>query len=236
MILFEKVWLPLLVQIALQRGMDSDHWHRTIAMVQKQVWSLIPKSSAEEQAELIEVLPLVAHSLHRAMRSLKLAESLQQSLRDFLKLEQQNVAEKTARNIIEAKRRTRSLSAQSFAPSDDDTEFDAMMQTGVFQIPEDMLSAFKSTKPEPPKKINQVEALAVGDWVFFKQTQGRKLAKLAWKAEDSMLFIFVDREGKRVCEIDAATLGQQFESGEIALTDADSADAEKTRYSFMKTL
>jgi hypothetical protein len=237
LILFEKVWLPLLVQIALQRGMDSEPWHKTIAMVKKQVWSLIPKTSPEEQGELIEVLPMVAHSLHRAMRSLKLAEPLQQSLRDFLKLEQQNVAEQTARNIIEAKRKTRSLSAKSFAPSDDDTtEFDAMMQTGVFQIPDDMLSAFKSSKPEAPKKINQVEALNIGDWVFVRQGQERKLAKLAWKAEDSALFIFVDRDGKRVCEVDAATLAQQFESGEVRLTDANSADAEKTRFSFMKTL
>jgi hypothetical protein len=235
-ILFEKVWLPLLVQIALQIGMDSDAWHKTIAMVQKQVWSLIPKSNPEEQAELIEVLPLVAHSLHRAMRSLKLAESLQQSMRDFLKLEQQNVAEQTARNIIEAKRKTRSLSAQSFAPEDDGTEFDEMMQTGVFQIPPDMLSAFKSARPEAPKKISQVSALSIGDWLNIKQGEERKLAKLAWKSEDSMLFIFVDREGKRVCEVDAEKLAEQFQSGEISISDTNTADRIKTRFSFMKTL
>ena len=236
MILFEKVWLPLLVQIALQHGMNSEPWHKTITMIQKQVWSLIPKASAEEQAELLEVLPVVAHSLHRAMRSLKLAESLQQSLRDFLKLEQQNVAEQTARSIIEAKRKTRSLSAQSFAPEDDSTEFDEMMQTGVFQIPDDMLTAFKSAKPEPPKKINQVQALNIGDWVKIKEGWDHKLAKLAWKAEDSMLFIFVDRDGKRVCEVDATKLAHQFESGEISISGSDTSDAKKVHTSFMKPL
>ena len=34
-ILFEKVWLPLMVQIALRQGMDSDPWHKTIAMVKE---------------------------------------------------------------------------------------------------------------------------------------------------------------------------------------------------------
>ena len=237
LILFEKVWLPLLVQIALQRGMDSEPWHKSIAMVQKQVWSLIPKNSPEEQAELVQVLPTVAHSLHRAMRSLKLAESLQQSMRDFLKLEQQNVAEKTARNIIEAKRKTRSLSAQSFAPSDDDpSEFDEMMQTGVFQIPTDMLNTFKSAKPEPPKKINQIEALVIGEWVNFKEGEGSKLAKLAWKAEDSTLFIFVDRDGKRVCEVDADTLSNQFETGAVSLSGTNTTDSKKSLVSFMKSL
>jgi hypothetical protein len=235
LILFEKVWLPLMVQIALQQGMDSDPWHKTIAMVKKQVWSLIPKSTLQEQEELRVALPNVAHSLHRAMRSLKLAEALQQSLRDYLKLEQQNVVETTAHNIIEAKRRTRSLSAQSFVPMEDTTEFDAMMQTGVFQIPSDMLEVFNSVKPEKPKKINQVSALSVGDWVNIIQDGLKLLGKVAWKSEDASLFIFVDRDGKRICEVDALSLAEKFESGDISLTDSGSTDSEKTRFSFMKS-
>jgi len=236
LILFEKVWLPLLVQIALQKGMDSDAWHKAIAIVQKQVWSLIPKHDAEEQAELLEVLPTIAHSMHRAMRSLKLAESLQQSLRDFLKLEQQNVAEQTARNIIEKKRQTRSLSAQSFDSSEDNTEFDELMQSGVFQLPPEMDDTFKMSKPSKPAKIDQVGALSVGDWIYFKQGKDKNLGKLAWKSEDSTLFIFVDRDGKRICEVDAGELARQFKSGEISLSGSDSTDAEKSRSSFMKTL
>jgi hypothetical protein len=237
LILFEKVWLPLMVQIALRQGMDSDPWHKVTAMVKKQVWSLIPKSNLEDQEKLQKVLPQVAHSLHRAMRSLKLAESLQQSLRDFLKLEQQNVVEETAHNIIEAKRRTRSLSAQSFAPVEEDTtEFDEMMQTGIFQIPAEMVDAFNAVIPDKPKKINQVDALSTGEWVNMRMGGNKLLAKVAWKAEDSSLIIFVDRDGKRICELDANKLAQQFESGDISLMDSSSADSEKTQFSFMKSL
>ena len=216
--------------------MDSDAWHKSIAMVQQQVWSLIPKSDPEEQQKLLTVLPNVAHSLHRAMRSLKLAESLQQSLRDYLKLEQQNVAEKTARNIIKAKRKTRSLSAQSFGPMEDTAEFDAMMQTGSFQVQSDMLDAFNSSKPAKPRKINQVEALATGDWVNMQRDEEKLLVKVAWKSEDSSLFIFVDRDGKRVCEVDANKLAHQFESGEVTLDTTTSKESEKSRFSFMKSL
>jgi len=156
-------------------------------------------------------------------------------LRDYLKLEQQNVVEKTARNIIEAKRRTRSLSAQSFESMEDTTEFDEMMQTGVFQIPSDMLEAFNSVKPEKPRKINQVSALAVGDWVNIKQNGIKLLGKVAWISEDAGLFIFVDRDGKRICEIDSLKLTEKFESGEISLMDSSSTDSEKTQFSFMKS-
>ncbi len=235
LILFQKVWLPLLVQIGLQQGMDSDTWHKTIEMVKKQVWSLIPKSTAEEQDELQKTLPHVAHSLHRAMRSLKLAESLQQSLRDYLNLEQQNVLEATGRNIIEAKRRTRSLGQQSFDSMEDTTEFDAMMQTGVFQVPTEMLEAFNAGKAREPKKVNQAQALGTGEWVNMQHNGGKILAKLAWKAEDSSLFIFVDRDGTRICELDGDKLAEQFESGEVSLMDS-AVDSEKTQFSFMKNL
>jgi len=235
LILFEKVWLPLLVQIGLQQGMDSDTWHKTIEMVKKQVWSLIPKSTTEEQEELRTALPHVAHSMHRAMRSLRLAESLQQSLRDYLKLEQQNVLQQTGRNIIEARRRTRSLGAQSFGSMEDTTEFDAMMQTGVFQVPTEMLESMNANKTREAKKINQVEALNTGEWINMRKDGEKILVKLAWKAEDSSLFIFVDRDGTRICEIDANELAEKFESGEVSLMDS-AVDSEKTRFSFMKNL
>jgi len=162
---------------------------------------------------------------------------LQQSLRDYLKLEQQNVVEETAHNIIEAKRRTRSLSAQSFAPVEEDTtEFDEMMQTGIFQIPAEMVDAFNAVKPDKPKKINQVDALSTGEWVNMRLDGNKLLAKVAWKAEDASLIIFVNRDGKRICELDANKLAQQFESGDISLMDSSSADSEKTQFSFMKSL
>lgn len=236
MITFEKVWMPLLVQIALQKGSDSDAWHKTLSMIEKQIWSMIPKTTKEEHAELMKALPEVAHTLHRAMRSLRLAESLQQSMRDYLKLEQQNVAEKTARNIAEAKRRTRPLAAQSFDAMQNSTEFDAMMQTGVFMVTDQMLEQLNAVKPAKPKKVNMASALVKGEWVNILQGGEKLLGKLAWKSEDSGLFIFVDRDGRRICEIDAETLERRFESGDISLMECGSTDSEKTQFSFMKQL
>ncbi len=237
LILFEKVWFPLLVQIALQKGMNSDPWNKTINMVKKQVWSMIPKANKEDQTELLKTLPTVEHSLHRAMRSLKLNESLQQSMRDYLKLEQQEVIAKTAQNIIEAKRRTRSLAEQSFeAIKEDTTEFDAMMQTGIFKVPSDMLSELNAARPQEPKKINQATALEKGEWVNMMHEGNKILAKLAWKADDSSLFIFVDREGTRICEIDAEELRSRFDSGAVSLMKSGSTDSEKTQFSFMKSI
>ena len=61
------------------------------------------------------------------------------------------------------------------------------------------------------------------------------MGKVAWKSEDASLFIFVDRDGKRICEVEAPKLAELFESGDISLIDA-TTDSEKTRFSFMKSL
>ena len=235
-VLFDKVWLPLLLQIALQQSMESETWKKSMAMVKTQVWSLIPKSTEQELQELTDILPHVSHSLHRVMRSLKLPEALQQSLRDYIKLEQQDVVDKTTHNLEEARRRTRSLAAQSFDPVKETDEFSAMMETGIFQLPDEMLKALNAEKATDAKKAKSAEQLVKGDWVEVRRGNTTTLAKLAWKSDDGNLFIFVDRGGKRVCEIDAETLARQLESGEITSVSTGAVSAEKSRFSILHSI
>ena len=101
-ILFDKVWFPLLLQIALADGIKTSIWEKTLRMVRSQVWSLIPKSTTEELQKLIAIRPHIAHSLIRGMHSLKLSNSLQKSLTEYLRLEYQEVIRQSDRNISTA--------------------------------------------------------------------------------------------------------------------------------------
>ena len=144
--------------------------------------------------------------------------------------------EQTTRNIAEAQRKTQSAEDESYINFEDTTEFDAMMQTGIFQVPTEMIEAMDAAKQKNTKKTNQVESLKTSDWVRLYHDGSQVLAKVAWKAEDSSLFIFIDRDGARVCELTGVEIGQCFESGDIAVVDASAMDAEKNQYSFMKNL
>ena len=64
------------------------------------------------------------------------------------------------------------------------------------------------------------------------------MADLNRNSEDGRARLpIIDRDGKRVCELDAEELGKKFESGDVSTTDsASSKDSEKTRFSFMKEL
>jgi len=98
-ILFDKVWSPLLLQIALADGIKSPIWEKTLRMVRSQVWSLIPKSSASNLQKLNTIRPHILHSLVRGMHSLKLSNSLQKSLTEYLRLEYEEVIKQSNRNI-----------------------------------------------------------------------------------------------------------------------------------------
>ena len=241
-LLFDKVWLPLLVQIVQYHGSSSDAWHKTIDMVNKQVWAMIPKTTKSEHAELMKILPQIEYSLHRAMRSLRLAETLQQSLREFFKLEQQNVIDKTTENIKKAQPRKtlKPKFASAYEQSKDLTEFDMMMQTGVFMVTDNTITQLDETQPPAPapQKAKMSAQLTRGEWVNVIQGGVHILAKLAWKSDDNSLFIFVDRDGKRICEIDAETLERRFDNGDMSLMDSpiSTVDSEKYRSSFMKLL
>jgi len=98
-ILFDKVWSPLLLQIALADGTKSSIWGKTLRMVRNQVWSLIPKTTVEGLQKLIATQSHITNSLVRGMRSLKLSNSLQKSLAEYLRLEHEEVVNQSKRKI-----------------------------------------------------------------------------------------------------------------------------------------
>jgi hypothetical protein len=98
-ILFDKVWSPLLLQIALADGIKSSIWEKTLRMVRSQVWSIIPKSTKEDLQKLVAIRPHISNSLVRGMRCLKLSNSLQKSLVEFVRLEYEEVIKQSKQNI-----------------------------------------------------------------------------------------------------------------------------------------
>jgi hypothetical protein len=104
-----------------------------------------------------------------------------------------------------------------------------------------------SSKPSPETsssttKINkkgtssEAEKMQVGDWIECKMDNKTILTKLAWKADDFSLFIFVDQNGQRVSEIDGVTLNEELKSGEKSLIKAQSPGSKRNQSSVLQTL
>ncbi len=97
-ILFDKVWSPLMLQVALTDGLKSSSWTKLVQTVKTQVWALTPKTVECDYQTLQTMIPHVSKSLVKSMDSLKLSAKLQKSLIEYLELEQEEVI----RNLVDS--------------------------------------------------------------------------------------------------------------------------------------
>jgi hypothetical protein len=222
-------------------------------MAKTQVWSLVPKTTEKDQQKLLATLPHVSKSLVSGMHSLKLSPELQKSLNGYLKLEQKEVIQQGNNNIKSSKagkKPSGKTAATSKPPKaatasseekmiDEIDDFSAMMKTGIYKLTDEMREALNpdSKKDKIEKRVETVaDKLKLGDWVEIKQDQSIELAKLTWRSEDNSLFIFVDRSGNRVKEVDGTMLNYEVETGTIALVGSTAVSSEKRQFSTRNVL
>jgi hypothetical protein len=219
-------------------------------MAKTQVWSLVPKTTEKDQQKLLATLPHVNNSLVRGMHSLKLSAHLQKSLDEYLKLEQKEVIQQGENNIELARvgreekpvEKTTPVETPAIASPasseekmiDEIDDFSSMMKTGIYQLTDEMREALNPDDNEEiiEKPVESVaDKIKLGDWIEVKQDDSSELAKLTWRSEDNSLFIFVDRSGNRVKEIDGTMLNYEIETGTITLVGSTTISAEKSQLS-----
>jgi hypothetical protein len=243
-ILFDKVWTPLLLRVALTAGVSSSAWIKTVQTIKTQVWALTPKTTMHDYQKLTTILPHVAKSLSRNMSSLRLPSSLQISLTEYLELEQAEVLQVTETNLKSLKPKSRSEATDSQTGKKDkgDKFSSAKKSTSATKSPIKASTADKQVldevvdNPEIETPASIAGGLKNGDWIEIKQDDSNVMAKLTWRAEDLSLFIFVDRQGNRVREVDGATLDYEIATGSISVTNPDARSKLVSSLSFFNSV
>lgn len=236
-ILFDKVWSPLMLQVALTDGLKSSSWTRLVQTVKTQVWALTPKTVECDYQTLQTMIPHVSKSLVKSMDSLKLSAKLQKSLIEYLELEQAEVIRNSEINIkaLEQKPKPEPESQTKKSETNTRKNIGAAAESS---------SAVKTKDANPviqedvKTTVSEAAKLKLGDWIEIKNDDSEVLAKLTWRAEDSSLFIFVDREGTRVREVDGVTLDYEIAAGQVTVVVADAAKTpqKKSILSFFNTI
>jgi hypothetical protein len=235
-ILFDRVWIPLLHQVAAEQGIGSDRWNRTTAMIKTQVWSVIPKSSSVDLSRLEKNIPTSSRFLLSAVKLLGLSEKNQASLIQYQQLEHRDVVAKSKENIVQ-------LSAvnKTEQPSFTDT-LQIVRETKKIVTPQ-----AKTAKAVPLIEVadpgskdilakQSIANLNKGDWCFLIESTGKLHIKLIWKAVDSSLFIFVNQVGQRVLEISEEDLISKLENQSIKVANLDSLHSDRKAHSVLRYL
>ncbi|MCP4488590.1 MAG: DUF1631 domain-containing protein [Gammaproteobacteria bacterium] len=245
LILFDEVWSPLLLGVAHSQGFKSPTWHKIMTIAKAQVWVLTPKSTEPELQKLKLTMASIERSLSQSMQTLKLPINQQTSLFKFLEheqadvikhtkaaIKQSNKARKPATKKVTAKNKTSKVNL-----ADTIDEFSDLMQTtGQFNNTDDMLKAINSAnsakKASTPPNADKIHK---GDWIEIKKDNITVLAKLTWKSDDNSQFIFVDRDGNRICEIGSTELNKEMKAGTISLISSIPASSQRVAFSVTQT-
>ncbi len=253
LILFDEVWSPLLLEVATTQGFKSQAWQKVMTIAKTQAWVLTPKTSQIELDKLVSTLPHIEKSLTQSMQSLSIPIDQQASLLEFLEHEQADVVAQS-RAHIEENKKTESPKVEPAATkpetvdhssdkqkndqlADTIDEFSSLMQTGRFKKSKDMLKALDSDRADVKTRIQiNADNIHKSDWVEIKKGKTSVLAKLTWKAEDQSQYIFVDRDGQRVCELSRETLDNELKSGAISLISSTPISSQRSSFSVIQTI
>ena len=253
LILFDEIWSPLLLEVASTQGFKSQAWEKVMTIAKTQVWVLSPKTSQIELDKLMSTLSHIEKSLTQSMQSLSIPVDQQASLLEFLEHEQADVIAQSRTHIEENKKAEppkakpaatkpetveRSAGKQKNDQlADTIDEFSSLMQTGRFKKSNDMLKALDSDKAVVKTKAPiSADSIHKSDWVEIKKGKTSVLAKLTWKAEDQSQYIFVDRDGQRVCEISREVLNKGLKAGTISLISSTPINSQRAAYSVIQTI
>lgn len=262
LILFDEVWSPLLLEVAITKGFKSQAWQKVLTIAKTQVWVLTPKSTEQELTKLLTTIKQIEKSLSQSMQSLELSVDQQASLLEFLEHEQADVIAQSKVTIAKQKKprseatnktgekasieksaiKQKDHQAGKVNLADTVDEFSDLMETGRFENTNDMLQALDSEKNGEVKAIKvedstpSADKIHKSDWIEIKKGATTVLAKLTWKSADETQFIFVDREGNRVCEISRADLNKQLKDGSITLISSTPSSAKRASSSVIQTI
>ncbi len=235
-----------MLQVALTDGLKSSSWTKLVQTVKTQVWALTPKTVECDYQTLQTMIPHVSKSLVKSMDSLKLSAKLQKSLIEYLELEQAEVIRNSEINIksLDKKPKPESQAKKVEASTDkvinkvtDSTSVAKSTDSQPVAKNQEVLDADPEIQQDAETTVSEADNLKLGDWIEIKDDDTVILAKLTWRAEDSSLFIFVDREGTRVREVDGVTLDYEIAAGQITIASAESkAPQKKSILSFFNTI
>ena len=240
-------WRRLLTLVYSQSGEDSDAWRGAVQTMSDLIWSVAPKSTAEERRLLVQRLPGMLKRLSDGFKTLETDQAEQDRFfaalvkchAEAVKNGMQGPAAETAA--------APALSPMTDAPPQchEPTDFEEVpVQNEAMEVMPTVLQEVSALpivgqhadaeeitltdvswlaggEPEGDQYDVMVSQLKRGSWIEFRQEDGSLArAKLAWISPMKGLYLFTNRLGQRAMSINASGLADKLREGQIQLLDS----------------
>lgn len=200
----QDAWSQVLLLTCLKHGDQSDEWQADVQTLEQLVWSVQRHAEPDTAQRLLALVPGLLKSLR---------EGLSRSAFDPFA---------TAEFFSELE----SLHLQLFERTDQALatagEVEVLVQEKIHlrTADEGPLEATSALLPLDDESLVQVDRLALGCWVEFREDEDNTLrCKLAAIIDATDNYIFVDRTGMKVQERSRAGLALDFRQGAVRILD-----------------
>jgi hypothetical protein len=240
-------WRQLLVRIYSQSGEDSEAWREAVQTMSDLLWSVAPKTSAEERRLLVQRLPGLLKRLSDGFKALSTEQAEQDRffaalVKCHAEAVKSGMRGPTAETATEA---DPGPVAEVPPPSHEPADFEEVpvLDEAVEVAPSVLqevaalplvsqhgdteeitltdVSWLAGGEPEGDQDDALLRRLKRGSWIEYQQEDGHPArAKLAWISPMKGIYLFTNRLGQRAMSISAAGLAAKLRDGQIQLLDS----------------
>jgi len=206
--LVRDAWNDVLLLIYLRKGRESEEWTDAVKLMERLVWSVMPKPSQRERQDLLRTIPELLKGLRAGLSDISYNQH--KMTRAFKSLQARHLAcLRGGRAVAESDDRSGAESGRQAA---------GMME-------EIVLESATGIQPEPgmpekpvssgPDEFDQLaDQLCVGDWLELTRDEGEvQRAKLSWRSAVTGTCLFVNRKGLKVAEVSGDGLAEWMRNG-----------------------
>lgn len=238
-------WSKVLFLSYIQHGKDSERFNDDAGLIERLLWSVMPSDDVGHRNELISTLPVLVETLRLGFTRVSLNSF--ETDRWFEQLERLHLAKLSRKGgpSRKASPRVAGLESQDAAAPVSDSSFD---ETDLANLDASLAETLDGDDAWPASKAhsvplapqldieklegshqqtadelaNRIQTLRVGNWVDFRQDDGRILrCRLAAVINGIGKYIFVNRSGIKVAELNRSELETALIDQSIALIDDD---------------
>jgi hypothetical protein len=232
-------WRERLIVTHVEQGAESEAWHDQLALVEELLWSVRPKTTAEDRKALSTRLPGLLRRLRAGMSELQMPPAVCSKFLTML-ASVQVVAVKRAEESSLAERvlaRRDEPSAVAPSPPRDDAEIlrDAVQVLGARQVVDGSMldidfAALEAAAspvggrpvpgPEACAAVNAVLALDLGDWLTVETGDDSGCeVRFTYISPATGRYLFTDRDGRKAFDLSFDELTALFDRGAARRVD-----------------
>ncbi len=190
-------WAKVLFISCLKDGSHSEVFRSQLAVVDRLLWSLEPKSGASERKDLLMEIPGLLHDLRTGLNSILFNPFEMTRLFNALEAEHIRALSGRAGVARDAARPTRAA-----------CNVDG--QSPVLPAPSQL-----------SETLARVQALPEGTWFEFRDERGVMRAKLSARLAEGNRLIFVNRAGFKLADKRAEQVASELDAGVASILDAN---------------